>query len=409
MKKILIMCMVLTQGVASFAQKYAVIDAEAKYKEACANQAEINFKKLDEAWKTIEACMENEKSKDYYDTYRVAALIKNVTVSQLYNKGRESGNLDTLAYFTGLKEILGYYSTEDRLLHTPNDKGKLPLKEDETKKAHTLAQQSALPLRQNMLLGGSALVNSNPQKAIELIDVYLKSFDDPLYKELNLNERDTLKSAAYLYTGMALKNMAQTWEDTLNYLSYYEKVIDTQAYGAYSCVEIMNTYKRHGDIANWEKFCKMAMEKFPEDQQYPKLLIQEYVNSNRKDEALAVCEQMSKAFPKEIFPLETRALMMFNDKKYKESIDLFKQLTELDPTYGRAWCSLGTSYYQLAMENKDNYKVCKEYLDLAIPAYKKAEEVEPDNPALWGYYLYHCYKALSDKTNEAKYKKYEKQ
>ena len=370
MKKILIMCMVLTQGVASFAQKYAVIDAEAKYKEACANQAEINFKKLDEAWKTIEACMENEKSKDYYDTYRVAALIRNVTVSQLYNKGRESGNLDTLAYFTGLKEILGYYSTEDRLLHTPNDKGKLPLKEDETKKAHTLAQQSALPLRQNMLLGGSALVNSNPQKAIELIDVYLKSFDDPLYKELNLNERDTLKSAAYLYTGMALKNMAQTWEDTLNYLSYYEKVIDTQAYGAYSCVEIMNTYKRHGDIVNWEKFCKMAMEKFPEDQQYPKLLIQEYVNSNRKDEALAVCEQMSKAFPKEIFPLETRALMMFNDKKYKESIDLFKQLTELDPIYGRAWCSLGTSYYQLAMENKDNYKVCKEYLDLAIPAYK---------------------------------------
>ena len=59
------------------------------------------------------------------------------------------------------------------------------------------------------------------------------------------------------------------------------------------------------------------------------------------------------------------------------------------------------------MENKDDVKKCKEYLELALPAYKKAEEVEPDDPSLWGYYLYHCYHALNDKTNEAKYKKYE--
>ena len=110
-----------------------------------------------------------------------------------------------------------------------------------------------------------------------------------------------------------------------------------------------------------------------------------------------------------LIPLETRALIVFNEKKYVESVELFTKLSELDPTYGRAWCSLGTSYYQLALKNSSNTKLRKEYLDKAIPAFKKAEEVAPDEPELWGYYLYHSYESLPtpDKVNMAKYKKYD--
>ena len=85
---------------------------------------------------------------------------------------------------------------------------------------------------------------------------------------------------------------------------------------------------------------------------------------------------------------------------------LSEKLIEIDPTYGRAWTSLGTCYYQIAMENKNNIPECKKWLNEAIPCYKKSEEVEPDNPILWGNYLYRCYHALSDKANEQKYAKY---
>lgn len=407
MKRALFLGTLLMTCGAMFAQKYLVIDAETKYKEACANQLKIDQMKLGNAWRSIQEAMANDKTKDFHDTYRVAAQIRNVQVVQMWQAGQQSGRLDTLRYADGVKEILGYYSTYDRLLHTPNAKGKLPVRDDELKKAHTLAQEQARPLRQNILLIGSSLINSHTREGLALLDLYFSSVDDPLFKELKLAETDTLLDAANLYYGMGLKKIAQSWEDTLKYLSYYEKTLEDPQYGAYSCVELMNTYKQHGDVASWEKYCKFALEHFPEDQQYPKLLIQEYVNSERYEEAFKLCDYMAEKFPKEIFPVETKALMLFNEKKYEESIAIFKRLIEIDPTYGRAWCSLGTSYYQLAMQNKADVKKCKEYLELAIPAYKKAEEVDPDDPTLWGYYLYHCYHSLNDKVNEAKYKKYE--
>jgi tetratricopeptide (TPR) repeat protein len=407
MKRALFLGTLLMTCGAMFAQKYLVTDADMKYKEACAQPLKIDQRKLADAWRSIQDAMKNEKTVNFHETYKVAANIRNVQLVQMYQAGQQSGKLDTLAYFNGVKEMYDYYTTYDRLINTPNEKGKTPLKDEELQKAHKEAQKSAMPLRQSMLLGGSSIINSHTKEGLGFLDVYLASLDAPLFKDLNLAETDTMLNAAYLYYGMGLKKLAQTWEDTVKYLGYYEKTIGDPQYGAYSCVELMNTYKHHGDIASWEKYCKYAFEHFPEDQQYPKLLIQEYVNSGREEEALKMCDLMIEKFPNEIFPAETKALIIFNKRDYVQSVELFKKLTEVDPTYGRAWCSLGTSYYQIAMENKNDVKKCKEYLELALPAYKKAEEVEPDDPSLWGYYLYHCYHALNDKTNEAKYKKYE--
>lgn len=405
MKKVMFICAMLAAGSAAFAQKYAVIDANTKLTEACANVKDIDYKKVNSAWEDIQKCMVHEKSADFYDTWKVAAKIRNVLTVKLYDDGKTTGNLDSLAYFFGMKDILSYYETYEKCLITPNEKGKLPMKEPEYKSAHKEAQSSALPLRMQVLSGAYSILNSHPKESMQLLDAYLETFDNPLFKELNLNEADTLKANAYLYYGMALKSMATTYEDTLKYLSWYEKVLDSKNYGNYACIELMNTYKKHGDMANWEKYCRYAIDHFG-DVQFPKLLIQEYVKEKKIEEAKALCDQMSAKFPTEIFPVETKALLVFNDKKYTEAVDMFKKLTEVDPTYGRAWCSLGTCYYQLAMENRTKIDVCKNYLNQALPCYKKAEECEPDNSSLWGEQLYRCYHALSDKANEAKYKKY---
>ena len=404
MKKVLFICALLTASSTLFAQKYAVTDANNTLTEACRDSRNIDYKLVNKAWADIQECMVNEKSKDYHDTWRVAAKIRNILTYKIYQDGQANG-LDTLKYFNGLGDILQYYSTYEKCMTTPNEKGKLPVRESDYKDLHKEAQTEAFSLRGNVLSGACAIVHSHPKDAIKLLDIYLGTFDDPLYKELNLNERDTLKESAYLYYGMALKTQATTWEDTLKYLSWYEKVLKSPAYGTYTCVELMNTYKDHGDMQNWEKYCRYAAENF-HDVQFPKLLVQEKVRENKDDEAMKLCEEMAKLYPDEIYFVETRALMTFNDKKYTEAIDLFKRLIEIDPTYARAWTSLGTCYYQIAMENKNNFPECKKWLNEAIPCYKKSEENEPDQPVLWGNYLYRCYHALQDSANEKKYAKY---
>ena len=406
MKRILFICTMLVACSTLFAQKYAVIDAKNRLSEACRDRSQIDYKNVERAWNDIQVCMVHEKSKDYHETWEVAAQIKNILTVKLYQDGQKTNTLDTLTYFNGLKDILSYYSTYEKCLTTPNEKGKLPVRDDEYKELHMKAQSSAAPLRFNLISGAYSLIHSHQKEAIDLIDVYLATFEDPLFKELKLNETDSTKANAYLYRGIAMKDLAKNWQDTLTYLSWYEKVLDSPDFGVYTVVELMNTYKEHGDKAKWEEYCKYAVEHFPKEMQFPKLLIQEYVQSERIEEAKAMCELMEKAHPEEIFPVETKALLTFNEKKYVEAIDMFKKLIELDPTYARAWCSLGTCYYQQAMGKREQVEECKKLINQAIPCYQKAQECAADEPIYWGNYLYRCYHALSDKANEAKYAKY---
>ena len=404
MKRLLFICTMLAACSTLFAQKYAVIDAKNTLTEACRDSRNIDYKLVNKAWRDIQECMVNEKSKDYYDTWVTAAKIKNILTYKVYQDG-QAGTLDTLKYFSALSDILSYYQKVEKCITTPNEKGKMPVKADEYKEIHQDALQQAVSMRGQILTGACSVVNSHPDGAMKLFDHYFETFDDPLFKELNLNETDTLKERAYLYYGMAMKNKAVTWEDTVKYLNWYEKVLDSPTYGTYTCVELMDTYKRHGDMEKWEKYCRYAAEHY-NDVQFPKLLVQEKVRQDKLDEAMKLCDEMGKLYPEEIYFVETKALMVFNDKKYREAIDIFKKLIEIDPTYARAWTSLGTCYYQIAMENKNNIPECKKWLNEAIPCYKKAEECEPDNPILWGNYLYRCYHALSDSANEKKYAKY---
>ena len=404
MKRLLFICTMLAACSTLFAQKYAVIDAKNTLTEACRDSRNIDYKLVNKAWRDIQECMVNEKSKDYYDTWVTAAKIKNILTYKVYQDG-QAGTLDTLKYFSALSDILSYYQKVEKCITTPNEKGKMPVKADEYKEIHQDALQQAVSMRGQILTGACSVVNSHPDGAMKLFDHYFETFDDPLFKELNLNETDTLKESAYLYYGMAMKNKAVTWEDTVKYLNWYEKVLDSPTYGTYTCVELMDTYKRHGDMEKWEKYCRYAAEHY-NDVQFPKLLVQEKVRQDKLDEAMKLCDEMGKLYPEEIYFVETKALMVFNDKKYREAIDIFKKLIEIDPTYARAWTSLGTCYYQIAMENKNNIPECKKWLNEAIPCYKKAEECEPDNPILWGNYLYRCYHALSDSANEKKYAKY---
>lgn len=404
MKRVLFICTMLAACSTLFAQKYAVIDARNTLTEACRDSRNIDYKLVNKAWRDIQECMVNEKSKDYYDTWVTAAKIKNILTYKVYQDG-QAGTLDTLKYFSALSDILSYYQKVEKCITTPNEKGKMPVKADEYKEIHQDALQQAVSMRGQILTGACSVVNSHPDGAMKLFDHYFETFDDPLFKELNLNETDTLKESAYLYYGMAMKNKAVTWEDTVKYLNWYEKVLDSPTYGTYTCVELMDTYKRHGDMEKWEKYCRYAAEHY-NDVQFPKLLVQEKVRQDKLDEAMKLCDEMGKLYPNEIYFVETKALMVFNDKKYREAIDIFKKLIEIDPTYARAWTSLGTCYYQIAMENKNNIPECKKWINEAIPCYKKAEECEPDNPILWGNYLYRCYHALSDSANEKKYAKY---
>ena len=65
MKKVLFICALLTASSTLFAQKYAVIDANTKLTEACRDSRNIDYRLVNQAWRDIQECIVNEKSKDY--------------------------------------------------------------------------------------------------------------------------------------------------------------------------------------------------------------------------------------------------------------------------------------------------------------------------------------------------------
>ena len=171
MKRLLFICTMLAACSTLFAQKYAVIDANNTLTEACRDSRNIDYRLVNKAWSDIQQCMTNEKSKDYYDTWRVAAKIKNILTYKLYQDGQKS-TLDTLQYFGGLSDILSYYSNVEKCLTTPNEKGKLPVKEAEYKEIHQDILQQATSMRSQILTGACAMVNGHPDGTMKFLDQY---------------------------------------------------------------------------------------------------------------------------------------------------------------------------------------------------------------------------------------------
>ncbi|MCM1312072.1 MAG: hypothetical protein NC206_01000 [Bacteroides sp.] len=403
MRKLLFTCATLMASSAMFAQKANVTKAMSAITAATANQKEINYEKVAEAWELIQPAMTDPVSSVMPDTWYIAGRVKCLYMNKMLNDRAAGIEMDMGEFFNNQYDIVTYFSKCDELEHTPNAKGKMP-----KEKYRTMNQTLATGPRQNLLIAASNLVNSDAKQCVKFLDLYFESFNDSLFHGIDLAAKDTMRNDAKYIYATALKAEAKTATDTTKVMEAYEQSLSSKTYAKNACFELMQIYKNKGQMDMWEKYCNMGVEKFPEETMFPKVLIVEYMNAKKWAEATKLCESLIQNHPEDEWAYYNKALIEFNQEKYEVALEEFLKTTEIKDDYVDAWMAAGKAAWKLAQDNATNKELSKKYYATAIECFEKSRELEPGKPDLWGYSLYACYNNSGNIEKSKEFKQYVK-
>lgn len=404
MKKVLFLSALMAVSTASFAQKSTLNKVKYMFEEATADKKALKYDKIDEAWGLIQSCMQDPVTSVMGETYYTAGRIQAIYMQKMLND-RAAGQMDMDKFFDNQLLLVDLFSKANKYDNMPNEKGKM-MKEEDRKKNHAMYQQIASGPRSNLVTAASNLVNSDPERCVTFINKFDETFSDPLFAEVQNPMLDTLRIDANYFLATAKKSLAKTAADTTALIPILEKSINSKNYGVMACSDLMTIYKQRGQMDKWADVCKAGMKKDPNQKFFPKVLLEYYANNKQWDNMLSLCNTMKESYPDDDFAQYQIGVMYFQQNKFPEAVKAFKEAAEVTGKNAEAWSSAGTSTWKIAMDNRSKIDVCTKYINEAIEYFKKAEELEPEKPQLWGYFLYQAYTSLKKPAEAAKYKSY---
>jgi len=355
------------------------------------------------------------------ETYKYKGRLLLHDMNEMIKQRTANNNefVDKKAFFKNQSDIVKNYERYEKAMKTPNAKGKLPVKEDEYKKEHALIQQLAQNPRNNLFIGASNLVYDDPAATVELLDAYYESFDNPLFAELDLKNKDPYyKEGAYIYA-TALKGAKG---DEAKMVEYLNKALDSQN-GALACQDLITYYKEKGDKAKETEMYELATQKFPEQLIFVVNLIQNNIIDKNFTKAVELSDQaianMANGTIKTVdndgnaieaarYPYYFRAVALYNLEKYEDAFAAFEKGVEFKQDYLDCIIGAGNTATRIASMNKDKKAVADGWYKKAISYYEKAKELAPDQPDQWGYPLYASYYNSGNMAKAKEYQKYSK-
>lgn len=410
MKKLIIFAFTLTLSGSLFAQRKYLTESQMLVDEARKDMNNIDYAKIDKAWQTLQPCFTDPTTSKDGNMWAHAALINLFFTNKMQSEMAANGNKlkDPDAFFEIQAKICQYYSKADSLYHSLNAKGKPVMKAEDAKTNHDQVQKQAIGIRPNLLVAGSNYVYSNFDLAKKYLELYLSTFDDPLYSELNLNETDNSKYDAYLFYGASVLNFAKTAADSLNAAEYFKKSLKSTNNAQSAYANLMDIYRAQGNMEEWAKYCGEGIEKFPDQHAFVINLLNYRMGKEDWAEAERLSKIMMERFPDNILGFYFNAVVLYKTDKLVESLTAFEKATQLDPNHCDSWAGYGNSAWMLAQKNADKKAVRDDYYKKAIDGYEHAREADPDRSDVWGYPLYAIYNNSGNLTKAAQYKKYSK-
>ena len=424
MKRLILMCALAGFAASAFAQKANVKKVRSKIEFSTTpinfDLSNLEAEKVQEIRELIEPALTDPESKDMVDTWKYACRLKIYDMNQLLAKYQANGNKfeDPTAFFNNQYDVVKTFTRYEELMNTPNEKGKLPYKEEELKKEHTIAQTAAKGARENLLIGASNVVYTDPATALKLLDLYYGTLDHSLYKELDLATSDKNLSLGYYIYAVALK---ATNGDEAKYVEYLVKSLDT-AQGPSACQDLITFYKGKADKENETKYLKYGYEHFPNQIVFAVNLIQEAVSAHKYDEAIEMCDKTIANLESGVLPSTNeqgakidankwpyyfKAVSLYSSEKLELAFDAFNAALAIDDNFdnlsGAANCAA-----QLGMKTADKKDVSKIWYNRAIELYEKCRANYPDKEDVWGYQLYVCYNNTGNAAKAKEFQKYSK-
>ena len=378
--------------------------------------------KVEEIRELIIPALTNPESMGNYKTWEYAGRLHVYDKNQILKEYVANGNhfTDMKAFFQNEADIVEIYEQYYKLINTPNQKGKLPVKEDEIAKLKLLAQQITIPCRNNLYVGATQFVYSEPKYAVKLLELYYDSFENPLFDDVTMSEdaQKVYDDSSYIYA-TALKGAGG---DTEKVMELLQKSLSTSN-GALACQELITYYKDKGDAANENKYLDYAVQHFPNQLVFGINKAQRMIIDKDYDNTINLCNQLIQNIENGTiskvddngneleniwYPYYFKAVSLFNSEKYEEAYNAFVAGDDACPGHIELVMGAGTSAAKFGNDNFSNKAVRTPWYEKAVVYLKKAEEAWPDQSEQWGYQLYACYHNLENKVMEEQYKKYVK-
>lgn len=375
MKKVLLTAALCMAFSASFAQKKAVSEAQSLAKGTTPN--------FEEARSVIKGALENAETKDQAKTWYVAGFIEDQQFSTERTKMMINQQPNEPLMYDALAKILPYFEKAYELDQQPNEKGKI-------KPKFTKDIKSILSANHVYYINGGAYYfdQKDYQKAYDFFQQYLKISDHPMFKDTPTAARDSNFMTVQFYAAVAATQL----KDSQKAIAALERAKNTDyrqndVY-QYLCYE----YEQAKDTVNLERTLKEGMEKFPDEKYYMLSLINNYIYSNRNEQAI---EYLNSAIQKEPNNAQLYDVMgrvyETGVKDYAKAEEYFKKAVELDGENPDILANLGRVYYNQGVNKlgeansiTDSQKYqeesakAKALFEQAMPYFEKAHQMKPD-------------------------------
>ena len=375
MRKVLFSMALCVAATASFAQKSAVNQAQSIAKSQNADYAE--------ARSLIKGALDNAETKNDAKTWYVAGFIEDQQFSNERTKQMLGQQPDEAKMYEDLGAILPYFKKAYELDQQPNEKGKV-------KPRFSKDIKGILGADHVYYINGGAYYfdQKDYQKASDLFEQYLEISDLEMFKGTQTAERDSNYMTVQFYAAVAATQINNHEKAVAALERAKHTAIRQNDVYQYLCYE----YEQAKDSVNLEKTLKEGMERFPEEPYYLLSLINNYIYSNRNDEAInylnqAIAKDQNNA---QLYDVMGRVYET-GLKDYAKAEEYFQKALSINPDYIESISNLGRVYYNQAVNKQgeanmindakqyqEELNKAKELFQKALPYFEKAHQAKPD-------------------------------
>ncbi len=377
MKKVLFttaLCMAFSASL--FAQKKAVSGAQSLAKGTTPNFAEART--------MIKGALENPETKDQAKTWYVAGFIEDQQFSAERTKQMLGQKPNEPVMYEALYNTLPYFLKAYELDQLPNEKGKV-------KPKHTKDIKGILSANHVYYINGGAYYfdQKDYAKAYDFFQQFLQISDHPMFKDTPTAARDSNFMTVQFYAAVAATQL----KDSKKAIAALERAKNTEfrqndVY-QYLCYE----YEQAKDSVGLERTLKEGMEKFPDEKYYLLSLINNYIYSNRNEQAI---EYLNAAIQKEPNNAQLYDVMgrvyETGVKDVTKAEEFFKKAVSMDGNNPEFLANLGRVYYNLGVNKlgeansitdtqkyQEESAKAKDFFKQAMPYFEKAHQLKADN------------------------------
>ena len=284
----------------------------------------------------------------------------------------------------------------------PNAKGQVkPLFQ---KKNQDRLQSVRVSLREN---GCTYAEDSKNEEAFKCLDLFLRSAEAPLFKDLLMVKEDPNKGIAAYYCGRAAMQMEKT-----------DRAIELFKMGLNDSIEQVRTFsidlllytmgKKRVTKEDSLKFINDMKElyaQYPENDKVYSYYNDALILNNDEAAVMKLAEDHLAKYPNSVIPHIYKAFLLQNQKKYADAVTEWNKVPETQNNYVQFLYYRAVCKYNIAAEfneanadartgrlTPENETKFKEMLSAAQVDFEKCQELDPEQDTVkWKYLLHNVY------------------